>query len=200
MLKIHVSKGNSKMGNIPSISFPPIITCNNCAGCTKSGCYAVKAYRQYPNVRTALDDNLSLWHNSPDVYFQQLFVWLKKHTPTYFRFNVSGDIPDEHYVTLMYAMAYNFPKTKFLAYTKQTTIINPKLNELWSMPDNLTVRLSSWFDFTPHNPHNLPVATIKDIKTDTSSNNANGFNCVGSCVDCKVCWSRDAHNVTFTKH
>jgi len=36
MKTISISKGNSKMGAIPSVSLPPIVTCKNCATCAKN--------------------------------------------------------------------------------------------------------------------------------------------------------------------
>ena len=43
-MKVSISKGNSKMGAIPSVSLPPITTC--AAGCTcAKKCYAAKLCR-----------------------------------------------------------------------------------------------------------------------------------------------------------
>ena len=49
---VSISKGNSKMGAIPSVSLPPCITCNPTAPCFKK-CYAVKLSRRYKTVKTA---------------------------------------------------------------------------------------------------------------------------------------------------
>ena len=56
-LKVSISKGNSKMGSIPSVSLPPCTTCNPNAPCFKK-CYAVKIQRLYKTVKTAYENNL----------------------------------------------------------------------------------------------------------------------------------------------
>jgi len=38
---VTIPDGNRKMGVVPSISLPPIVTCNKEAPCTKGGCYAL---------------------------------------------------------------------------------------------------------------------------------------------------------------
>ena len=39
--QVSISKGNNKMGAIPSVSLPPITTCKHCESCAKD-CYAAK--------------------------------------------------------------------------------------------------------------------------------------------------------------
>ena len=62
-LKVSISKGNSKMGDIPSVSLPPCTTCNPEAPCFKK-CYAVKIQRLYKTVKTAYENNLEILKNS----------------------------------------------------------------------------------------------------------------------------------------
>ena len=45
-----ISEKNTKMGWIPSVSLPPIITCRPNAPCKKD-CYALKAYRCYKRTK-----------------------------------------------------------------------------------------------------------------------------------------------------
>ena len=54
--RVSISAGNRKMGAIPSVSLPPIVTCPNCKECAKK-CYAAKMCRIYPSVKKAYDND-----------------------------------------------------------------------------------------------------------------------------------------------
>ena len=118
---ISISKGNSKMGFIPSVSLPPIVTCANNCTCAKK-CYAAKLCRLRPNVRNAYQKNLDILKNDIDNYFLQ--VKAAAMVSKYFRFHVSGDIPDMNYLDRMVKLAQDLPGTTFLAFTKQYNFIN----------------------------------------------------------------------------
>ena len=199
MIKLHVSLGNRKLGKIPSVSFPPVMTCKPSAPCFKA-CYAMKAYRQYPNVRTALTDNLELWRTDPKAFKAQFWQWLEKHKPAYFRYHVSGDIPDYSYFIFMLMTAIAFPDIQFLAYTKRDDILTELPNTLFGLPKNLTLRQSIWLNESRSLP--LPVAGVRDNQGNISNMPTDvryTFICGGSCVNCKQCWSRE-HSILFDMH
>jgi len=81
---ITISPGNMKTGKIPSISLPPIVTCNPNAKC-HNDCYVLKSYRLYPHVREAYQKNLNTFKTSPELYFQSISDWLTIKKPDYFR-------------------------------------------------------------------------------------------------------------------
>ncbi len=184
------------MGLIPSVSFPPVVTCNPYATCHKS-CYALKAWRMYPSVRNAYNDNLTLWQRSQVEYTRQLKNWFMKNKPEYFRYNVSGDIPDMAYMVMVLSTASMTPKTKQLIFTKQDKFISTG----WT-PDNLTIRLSYWEGFTPNNRFNLPEAHIKykDGRTTLPENCNDYFVCPNDCTNCKACWNKKIKRVLFDIH
>jgi hypothetical protein len=62
-----ISNGNRKMGQIPSVSLPPIVTCKNCATCAKK-CYAAKLARIYPTVRDSYNRNLEILNEDRDAW------------------------------------------------------------------------------------------------------------------------------------
>ena len=101
-LKVSISKGNSKMGYIPSVSLPPIVTCAKNCTCAKK-CYAAKLCRIYGTVRKAYARNLEILKNDMDNYFLQ--VKAAAMVNKYFRFHVSGDIPDMNYLDRMVKLA-----------------------------------------------------------------------------------------------
>jgi hypothetical protein len=100
-MPIHISKGNSKIGNIPSLSFPPHDTCAADVPCRRL-CYAWRVSRTRPTVRAAWQRNLDLWNADP-LQFRKEFREALVETPArYFRYFVAGDIPDVGFYNLMY--------------------------------------------------------------------------------------------------
>ena len=57
--KISISRGNSKMGAIPSVSLPCRVTCNQNAPCFKK-CYAARIELRYKESRNAYADRKSV--------------------------------------------------------------------------------------------------------------------------------------------
>ena len=57
MQNVSISKGNSKMGRIASVSLPAGITCNPSAPCYKA-CYARRLAARRQNVRDAYERKL----------------------------------------------------------------------------------------------------------------------------------------------
>lgn len=64
-MKLHISNGNTKLGQVPNISFPPVKTCRKKVPCAKDGCYALKFYRMWPAVKNAWDENYKLYKKDP---------------------------------------------------------------------------------------------------------------------------------------
>ena len=87
--KISISPGNQKMGYIPSVSLPPVITCANGCKCAQK-CYAAKLCRIRKSVREAYQRNLGILTSDPSAYWLQ--VKAAAMVTKYFRFHVSGDI------------------------------------------------------------------------------------------------------------
>ena len=98
-----ISKGNSKLGEIKSVSLPSGLTCINC-GCNKK-CYAKKIERLRPNVRNSYIRNLNILEEDPQTYWREVEAAIM--TSRFFRFHVSGDIADEDAVA---------PEERYLVY------------------------------------------------------------------------------------
>jgi hypothetical protein len=194
-MKVKISKGNSKLGSIPNVSLPPIISCAKGIPCAKT-CYAMKAYRMYPNVKTCWNDNLQLAKTNKNEYFKGIFEYLRKNNVNYFRWHTSGDILDSNYFTNMVNLALLFD-TKFLVFTKNYDIVNKYLDKGGIIPKNFTVVLSAWPEYELKNPHKLPVAWMQDGTEDRISSNA--FECQGSCKNCKTCFGTKK-DIVFHKH
>jgi hypothetical protein len=197
--KISISTGNKKMGAIPSVSLPPIITCPKNAPCVKK-CYANKLCRIYPTVRQAYQKNLDILNNNWYNYWQQVrnAVAMSK----YFRFHVSGDIPNAGYFKEMVITAKQHPNCEILAFTKQYETVNHFVDIFGDLPDNLHIIFSEWADKPIPNPHNLPTAAVI-FKGETPR--PNWKICGGNCSECACqgvgCWElKKGETIAFYEH
>lgn len=196
---ISISYGNKKMGDIPSVSLPPIITCaKNCPCAAK--CYAAKLCRIYPTVRAAYNRNLDILENDFSSYWLQ--VKAAASVTRFFRYHVSGDIPNAAYLEKMVETAEELPHTEFLAFTKRFDIVNDYINFFGDLPENLHIIFSDWKNLDMPNPYNMPVAHVifkgenplPDWKI-----------CNGNCAACAVagqnCWSlKNGEHIAFYEH
>ena len=196
--KVSISKGNRKMGYIPSVSLPPVVTC--AAGCTcAKKCYAAKLCRIYANTRKAYARNLDILKNDMDNYFTQ--VKAAAMVTKYFRFHVSGDIYDMNYLDRMVKLAQDLPGTTFLAFTKQYNFVNNFLKYA-AIPDNLKIIFSEWPGMEMYNPYNLPVAHVIFKGSEPADN---WKICGGNCSECACrgvgCWElKKGEHIAFYEH
>ena len=199
MNKISISKGNSKMGFIPSVSLPPIVTCAFGCKCAKK-CYAAKLCKLRPNVRKAYQRNLDILLNDEIEYWTQVNQAVKMSR--YFRFHVSGDIVDPHYFHSMVTIAEDNPNTTILAFTKQYEIVNNHLNAYGRLPNNLKIIFSAWPGMHMENPYNMPVANV----IFRGSEPAEDWKiCGGNCFECACrgvgCWElKKGEHIAFYEH
>lgn len=198
-MKISISPGNVKMGAIPSVSLPACTTCNPSAPCFKK-CYAAKLERIYKNVKNAYARNLETLRNDPAAYWLQ--VRAAAVTTRFFRYHVSGDIPDRDYLVNMIQTAYDLPGTNFLAFTKQYPIVNEYLNDGGTIPGNLKIIYSSWGAWKCENPHGLPTSEVI-FKGETPADDWKI--CGGNCAECACrgvgCWElKDGETIAFYEH
>lgn len=197
--KITISKGNKKMGSIPSISLPACITCNPSAPCFE-GCYAKKMERIYKNVRDSYAKNLDVLQSDPAAYWMQ--VRAAASTSRFFRYHVSGDIPSAEYFAQMVKTAESLPSTKFLAFTKQFNTVNDFIDGGGTIPQNLNIIFSNWGGWKCENPHRLPVCEVI-FKGESP---ADGWKvCGGNCTECACrgigCWEvKNGETIAIYKH
>lgn len=197
-MNVVISKGNKKLGGIPNVSLPPVWSCVKGVPCAK-GCYAMKSYRMYPNVKTAWDNNLAMAKTNTDKYFQDINDYVQNKKPAFFRWHVAGDILDYVYFNKMMIIALKNPDTKFLCFTKNYKVVNEYLTDFltWdTLPENFKLYFSAWPNWNIVNPHNVPIAYMQDgneiVPCET-------FKCPGSCEDCKHCFT-SGNAVVFKKH
>ena len=196
---VSISKGNSKLGAIPSVSLPACVTCNQSAPCFKL-CYAAKISRLYKTVNAAYNRNLEILNSSPAEYWQQVKTGAKM--ARYFRYHVSGDIPNAEYFYNMVELARDLPGTTFLAFTKQYQTVNNFLNNGGTIPENLKIIFSNWGAWKCANPYELPQCEII-LKGNEPA--PNWKICGGNCTACACagigCWElKNGETIAIYQH
>lgn len=200
MIKVSISTGNRKMGAIPSVSLPPVVTCPAGCPCAKK-CYAAKMARIYPSVRKAYQNNLDILQTNPGEYWYQVNQAVKMNR--YFRFHVSGDIPTPEYFAEMVNVARQNPGTEILVFTKRYQIVNEYITNSGNLPENMHLIFSQWGDnWTVPNPHNLPTAAVI-FKGHEPDNDWKV--CGGNCTECACrgvgCWQlKQGETIAFYEH
>ena len=197
---VSISRGNDKMGLVPSFSFPPVITCSNCAECS-SRCYALRMCKRRKTTAEAWARNLAIWQENPEAV--KAAVINSAILSGYFRFFVGGDMPNGEFLRIMCECATVCKNTKFLAFTKKYDIVNAFLDDGGKIPDNLQIVFSGWGDnVRPVNPYNLPES---DVIFNGQEIPKNAKICGGNCVECihagVACWElKHGEKIYFHEH
>lgn len=199
-MKISISPGNVKMGAVPSVSLPPVITCPKNAPCARK-CYAAKLCRLRPSVRNAYQNNFDVLNDDWNEYWRQ--VRFAVSMTRYFRFHVSGDIPNPAYFKEMVITAKQSPETHILAFTKQYDIVNCYLDAFGSLPANLHIIFSEWSDgWNVPNPYNLPTSAVIFKGSEPRENwKVCGGNCAACACQGMGCWElKNGETIAFYEH
>ena len=185
-LIVKISNGNTKMGTIKSVSLPPVATCRKNAPCIKN-CYARRLQR-FPNVKNAYENNLQLYKENPALYFDG--ITNAAYTERFFRWHVSGDIPDITYFRYMCGVALVCENTSFLCFTKKYEIVNEYIKQGCTIPKNLIIIFSVWNSLDLVNPYDMATAHVvpKETAGIWGNNECNG-NCLYCAENNLRCWS-----------
>lgn len=201
---VKISTTNSKLGLIPSVNLPPVITCRDSCPCAKD-CYARKGNFRFANVKSSHMANYKAYLDDPKRYFDEIqkFIGGGIVTYVYFRWHSSGDFVDENYFAGVVETAKKLPQTSFLSFTKKYEIVNEYIKQHGELPDNLHIVFSAWGDeLEVVNPYELPVAYVRfhDANKDKSIP-AEASECSGDCTNCLQCWHiGKGEAVVFNKH
>ena len=200
-MNIKISSGNSKMGTIPSVSLPSGVTCRTDCECNKK-CYAKRLERMRPSVREAYAHNYNLLSKNPKTYWREIEASIMMSR--FFRYHVSGDIPDGDYLTHMADIAQRNLHCEMLCFTKKYDIVNEFLELKKVIPKNLHIILSAWRDTEMVNPHNLPEAHVR-YKDGSTTAREDAKDCGGNCTECAVtndgCWTlKNGEQIIFNEH
>ena len=199
--RVKISNANSKMGAVASVSQLPFLTCPGC--CERScgaKCYAAKLANLRPSV-------LKAWaYNTALAIYRPLEYWAGVSEAVgavkYFRFHVSGDIPNMAYFRHVVDVAREHSGTEILMFTKRWAVVNEWIGENGPLPSNLHVMFSGWDGLQPDNPYGLPETNV----IMKGSEPREGWKlCGGKCETCAArgvgCWTATTGDViAFNEH
>lgn len=204
-MNIKISPGNSKLGSIPSISLPAGTTCRDDCEC-RAKCYAKRLERIRKSVRDAYQHNYQILKCTPDIYWREVEASIMMSR--FFRFHVSGDIPDKNYLMHMIDIAERNSHCEILCFTKKFSIVNDVVAEMVSgeksLPENLHLIFSGWKNLKMENPFLFPEAHVK-FKDGTTTAREDAVECGGNCTECALteggCWTlKSGEQVVFDEH
>ncbi len=200
MSVLSISKGNSKMGSIQSISLPSVVTCRSC-DCQKK-CYARKLERLRPSVAKAYQRNLDVLQSDPDTYWREVEASIMMSR--FFRFHVSGDIPDLNYLEHMVDISDRNKHCQILCFTKKYEIVNGFIESGGEIPVNLHIIFSAWVGLNMVNPFSFPEAHVRYRDGSTTAKDS-AVECGGNCTECATtdggCWIlKNGEQVIFDEH
>ena len=188
--RINISLGNTKLGKVPNVSLPAIITCPPNVPCAKD-CYCNSDVFYWKQAREKWEENYQLYQTDPYGYFAQLDKFLLKVKPKFFRYHVSGDAPNQLYVDNMLLLAAKHNKTNFLVFTKRFELF-------WEKMPNFKVKYSAWGMDIPVKTPRAWVIPQENIPKGEEVYMGRKV-CKGKCDDCYFCWLNNA-DVVLIKH
>ncbi len=200
---VKISTTNSKLGVIPSVNLPPIVTCRRNCPCARD-CYATKGRYRFQNVQDSLHHNLREYFANPDQYFEDVKFAINNGMVSYlyFRWHAAGDFVDGRYFKGVIKVAEELPATSFLAFTKKFEIVNGFIHNGGVIPENLHIVFSAWGDdFKIKNPYHFPVAYVRFKDKENKTIPTTAAECSGDCTHCLQCWNiKNGQSVVFNKH
>ena len=200
MSEVSISSANKKMRKISSVSLPSVVTCRKCA--CQQKCYARKLERLRPAVAAAYKRNLDVLQSDPDTYWREVEAAIM--LSRFFRFHVSGDIPDITYLIRMVDVAQRNQHCQILCFTKKYELVNDYLSGGAVLPSNLHMILSAWTGLEMQNPFLLPEAHVRYRDGSTTARDDAKL-CGGNCTECACtddgCWTlQRGEQVIFNEH
>lgn len=199
-MSVSISPGNIKMGSIASVSLPSWITCRMC-GCWAK-CYGHKLELLRPNVADAYMKNLEILQKDPDTYWREVEAAIM--VSRFFRFHVSGDIPDMDYLNRMVEVSARNHHCEILCFTKKYELVNEFIDHGGVIPENLHMIFSGWTGLEMVNPYSFPEAHVRYRDGSTTARD-DALPCGGNCTECAKtdggCWVlKPGQQVVFNEH
>lgn len=165
----YISRGNLKM-DTPTFSLPAVVTCPGRTPMCTRYCYARKAQRQYPNVRTSRQRNY-VWSRF-GLFEEAVSEIIQKRRLPNLRIHESGDFYSQEYLNKWLRIIAANPATRFWANTKSWHLKWPD-----PLPPNLSLFWSIWPD-TKNAPTSGRFAYAGGCGTGKE------FECTGNCRTC----------------
>lgn len=201
---VSISKGNIKMGDVPSVSTLPLVTCPKVCRetCGKEGCYAEKIACLRPNVARSYARNTVYRLKDPTGYYEEIHNFIRFSGCRSFRFHVSGEMTRYSDMLEIAVIAEYYPNCDILVFTKQFEIVNSYIDYYGELPGNLHIVFSEWDGLEVDNPYSLPTARVLEKGKEVPENIKI---CGGNCFECFCrgvgCWElKQGETIGFYKH
>ena len=152
------------------------------------GCYALKGWYRFKNVKDALSRRLA---SIMDPRWIEAMVVLIDKEP-FFRWHDSGDLQSVQHLKNIFEVCNRTPGTQHWLPTREVKFLPLNFD---AIPKNLIIRLSGHkIDKAAASfwPWTSTVVTAGRTCPAPDQNN--------ECKDCRACWSRDTANVAYGKH
>lgn len=122
----------------------------------------------------------------------------------FFRFHVSGDIPNREYLTHMIEIASRNAQCQILCFTKRFNYVNEFVRTGGTLPSNLHMIFSGWPGLQMENPYHFPEAHVR-FKDGTTTAAVFAKPCQGNCAECartdEGCWTlHTGEQIVFMEH
>lgn len=200
--RVTISRGNDKMGAIPSVSLMPLTTCPECARATCGNyCYAAAMADNgaRKNIAASYARNTAIALTNPAGYWAAVRGAIA--AARFFRFHVSGDAISREYVAEIFRAAEDFPRCDILIFTKRFAWFNVEISARGGViPGNLHVMFSGGAGIEIPNPYRIPVALFVPHGEEIP---AEAKICGGNCLECGCrgvgCWQLAAGDVLALK-
>jgi hypothetical protein len=167
-------------------------------GSTCASCYALKGNYSFSNVTRAMEKR---YQGTKKKEWSFLISELirKKEKSGYFRWHDSGDIQSVAHLKKICDVALRLSHIQFWIPTRELRILKQFFDEGNLVPDNLTIRVSSFFvdsEFSkkPFGLVTSSVTTDKEKVTCPAPKQGN------ACLSCRKCWDKSVDNVAYYKH
>lgn len=165
---------------------------------TCSKCYALKGRYVFENVKNAMEkryQSLSL----PNWVDLMVEIISRKEKSEYFRWHDSGDIQSVNHLQNICEIAKRLPQISFWIPTREVKILKQFFSQGYSIPENLTVRVSSFFIDSEFKKKPFGLVT-SSVTTDPNKITCPSSKQNNQCLDCRACWDKNVDNVTYGKH
>ena len=201
---VYFSENNGKT-NMPTIDLLPVLTCHGrckelCGKIEKGKalppCYAAKMCNRFPALMQHYAENTVLAIHKPIQYWQEVNEKMK--VSRFMRLFGSGDMIINGYFDNLCKCLSDNPHCDIHGFTKCYEIVNKYIAEHGSLPNNLHLLFSGWFDYMPINPNNLPESRVYDGDLPD-----NWLGCSGNCMNCCCigtgCWKASKGEIVGLK-